>query len=466
MRDIFEKRALRNRHQAGDKATPIVVLTPPLRITLGLGVALAVVGVLWSFLAKIPIEVKGTGVLLPVGEINRVRAQVGGVARWMFAEKQQSWILDAQQFQRQPDQLSDAAVLDLSRRILRTYSKPQLSASVQSDLVISDDRKYSKGTLLIWLQSLQEQESLQAQVDTLVSIGRLNRVQQKTLIQKQAILEKELNSRQAFLNSMQELATKGFVSKPTIIQNQAEVDSLESQVFSNRDSMVNLQTELQQSFIKLRQSLAQMISNGFVFANSDTYIRQVIPNNGEEVTQGAPLLLLSRQSLANPVQVPVFLSERESAQVNVGMSVLVTPLGMRRSEVGGILGRVVQMSELPSGENELEARIGLSSLAKVIQQREPSPTLAVVELQRSPQDKGGNRGGYVWNSRTDLPFAPKTADQLNVSITTRSVAPISLVIPRLRLLLGLAPPESAQQQDHKLDRSSSSPSSTDMVSHR
>ena len=456
MREIFEKRALRNRHQAGDKSTPIVVLSPPLRLTLGLGVALAAVGVLWSFLAKIPIEVNGTGVLLPVGEINRVRAQVGGVARWMFAERQQSWILDAQQFQRQPDQLSDAAVLDLSRRILRTYSKPQLSASVQTNFVIPDEKKYSKGTLLIWLQSIQEQES----------IGRLNRVQQKTLIQKQAILEKELTSRQSFLNSMQELATKGFVSKPTIIQNQAEVDSLESQVFSNRDSLVNLQTELQQSFIKLRQSLAQMISNGFVFANNDTYIRQVIPNNGEAVSQGDPLLLLSRQPLSNPVRVPVFLSERESAQVNVGMSVLVTPVGMRRSEVGGIVGRVVQMSELPSGDKDLEARIGLRSLAKVIQQREPSPTLAIVELQRSPQDEEGNRGGYVWNSKTDLPFAPKTADQLNVSITTRSVAPISLVIPRLRLLLGLAPPEASQQHDQKLDRSSSSSSGSQKVSRR
>ncbi len=455
MREIFEKRALRNRHQAGDKSTPIVVLSPPLRITLGLGVALAAVGVLWSFLAKIPIEVKATGVLLPVGEINRVRAQVSGIARWMFTEKQKNWVADVQQFQLQPDQLSDAAVLDLSRSILRTYSTPQLSGSAQTNGVLSEERMYPKGTLLIWLQSLQEQESLQAQVDTLVSIGRLNRVQQKTLIQKQSILEQELKSRQTFLNSMLDLTQKGFVSKPTILQNQAQVDNLKSKVFTNRDSLVHLQTELQQSFIKLRKSLAQMISKGFIFADNDLYIRQVIPNNGEGVSQGDPLLLVSRQSLSNPVQVPVFLAERESAQVTVGMSVLVTPAGMRRSEVGGILGRIVQMSELPSGNKDLEARIGSSSLAKVIQQREPSPTLAVVELQRSAQDRGGNRGGYVWNSKGDLPFAPKTADQLNVSITTRRVAPISLVIPRLRLLLGLAPPEPIQKKGRQSDQSSS-----------
>ena len=463
MREIFEKRALRKRHQAGDKNTPITVLSPPLRITLGLGVALAAVGVLWAFLAKIPIEVKGTGVLLPVGEINRVRAKVSGITRWMFAEKQKEWVADVRKFQFQPDQLSDAAVLDLSRRILRSYATSDFSAP-QSNGVLTDDRMYPKGTLLIWLQSLQEQESLQAQVDTLASVGRLNRVQQKTLIEKQAILEKELKSRQAFLKSMLALTAKGFVAKPTILQNQAEVDSLKSKVFSNRDSLVNLQTELQQSFIKLRKSLAQMISNGFVFADNDLYIRQVIPNNGEGVSQGDLLLLLSRHSLSNPVQVPVFLSERESAQVTVGMSVLATPVGMRRSEVGGMLGRVVQMSELPSGDKDLEARIGSSTLAKVIQQSEPSPTLAIVELQRSPQDLGGNRAGYVWNSKGDLPFAPKTADQLNVSITTRRVAPIALVIPRLRLLLGLTPPEPREKRDRQSDQSSSLPIGSSKVS--
>lgn len=456
MREIFEKRALRNRHQAGDKRTPIVVLSPPLRNTLRLGVALAAVGVAWSFLARVPMEVSGTGVLLPVGKINQVRAQVGGAARWMFAEKQSNWISEVQKFKRQPDQLSDAEVLDLSRRILRTYSRPQLASSLQNNVVISDDRIYPQGTLLLWLQSLDEQESLQAQVDTLVSIGLLNRVQQKNLIQKQSILEKEFDSRKQFLKSMLTLAEQGFVSKPTLLQNQATVDNLESQIFTNRDSLVKLQTQLQQSFVKLRKSLAQMVSNGFVFADHDLYIRQVIPNNGEGVSQGDPLLLLSRQPLSNAVRVPVFLSEREAAQVDVGMAVLATPVGMRRSEVGGILGRVVQMSELPSGEKELQARVGVRSLATVIQQREPSPTLAIVELKRSPQDQQGNRGGYVWNSKGDLPFAPKTADQLSVSITTRRVAPISLVIPQLRLLLGLTPPEASTNGDRKSDGSASS----------
>ena len=65
---------------------------------------------------------------------------------------------------------------------------------------------------------------------------------------------------------MQALAQKGYVRKPTLLQNQAEVDNLESQIFSNQDSLAKLQAQQEQSYIKLRQSLAQMISNGLVFA--------------------------------------------------------------------------------------------------------------------------------------------------------------------------------------------------------
>ena len=77
----------------------------------------------------------------------------------------------------------------------------------------------------------------------------------------------------------------------------------------------------------------------------------------------------------------------------------------------------------------------------MIRKREPSPTLAVVELERSDANRGDNRAGYVWNSRGSS-FAPKTADQLTVAITTRYIAPIALVIPRLRRWFGIVPPET------------------------
>ena len=148
-----------------------------------------------------PIEVNGTGVLLPVGKINQVRAQVRGAARWMFAEQQYNWIPEVRKFQRQPDQLSDMAVLELSRRILRAYYTPQLASSLQSNAVISDDKLFPQGTLLICCSLFRARVT--SGPGEYSGFGWASQTaQQKNLIQKQSILEKELTSRKNFLNSM------------------------------------------------------------------------------------------------------------------------------------------------------------------------------------------------------------------------------------------------------------------------
>ncbi len=443
MKQIFETRALRKRHQAGENTNAVRVLTPPLRLTLLFGLGLAGMATLWSVLSRVPVDVNGTGVLLPVGVLNSLRARVDGVAHWAFVDSDFPWEQEALAFQRHPERFTDEQVLDLAQKILRSYTPSQ--APTDKDVRRGygpDYHKYQEGKLLMWLRSLSEREALQKQVDELVAIGRQNRIQKATLEKKQHNLQLGVERRENYLKSMESLVAKGFVTKPTLLSEQSQVDNLKSQLFSTDDTLVKLETELLEESIKLRQSLAQAISNGMLFADSDLFIRLVVPNDGAGVKRGDELMLISRKKLQEPKRVPVFLSAAEAAQVSKGMKVLVTPVGFRRSEVGGIRGKVISVSELPSSQAEVQSRIGVQSLASVITKREPSPTMAVLELERSRHDRGGNRGGYVWNSNSDMPFPPKPADELTVSITTRRVAPIALVIPRLRRWFGFTPPEN------------------------
>jgi len=179
-----------------------------------------------------------------------------------------------------------------------------------------------------------------------------------------------------------------------------------------------------------------------LFATRDVYLSQVIPNNGESVTQGQVLLELSDDDLTDPVVVPLFLSSKEMAQVFPGMQALATPSGYKRSEVGGIQAEVVSMGKLPSGREDVQARVGVRSLADVIMQKEPAPTLAVLALKRAKSSTGRNTGGYLWSSRGDLPYPPTPGDRLDVEVTTRRVAPIELVLPALRRFFGWSPPET------------------------
>ena len=137
--------------------------------------------------------------------------------------------------------------------------------------------------------------------------------------------------------------------------------------------------------------------------------------------------------------MPLFLSSKEMAQVFPGMPALATPSGYKRSEVGGIRAEVVSMAKIPSSLNDVTARIGVRSLAQVIIQREPAPTLAVLKLKRAPAEGSRNSGGYQWSSRGDLPFPPTPGDRLDVEITTRKVAPIELMLPALRRFFGWTP---------------------------
>ncbi|WP_244282289.1 hypothetical protein [Synechococcus sp. UW140] len=214
-----------------------------------------------------------------------------------------------------------------------------------------------------------------------------------------------------------------------------------SQIHSNDTELIRISSRRDQAYQKLKGELANVISQQLIYAPKDVYLSSLIPNDGESVVRGKVLMELSDNQLDQPVMVPVFLSSKQRAQVFPGMEALATPSGYKRSEVGGIKGRVVSMANLPSGVDEVTARIGVKAMAQIIVSRHPSPTLAILALQRSGASDVTNSGGYQWSSNSELPFPPSPGDRLNVEITTRRVAPIALVLPAIRSFFGIAPPD-------------------------
>ena len=70
---------------------PAALLTPPLKATIGIGISVAAGATLWAFIAKIPINVNGIGVLLPVSTINERVSRNTGITIWMFDKPEQYW---------------------------------------------------------------------------------------------------------------------------------------------------------------------------------------------------------------------------------------------------------------------------------------------------------------------------------------------------------------------------------------
>lgn len=453
MTHLFNQRALQKRHQQAERNGPITLLTPPLRSTLGVGLLIVVGSGLWATFARIPVSVQGSGVLLPVSSINSRLSGTSGSAIWMFNQAAQPWHDLARKYSYQPDTLTDAQVVELSKLILEAADSSQTptgSGSQSSSAVFTDNlrrnffgRPLKPGQLLLWVQSSSQKERLISSFDELKRTLRDTQDKQSNISQKQIILNRELSSRQSYLEKMRELEGRGFVSRSSILQEQAQVDGIASQILSNKNELVGIANDKARAYQQLRNELAKLISKQLVFAPlKPVYLSQVIPNNGEAVSEGQDLLELSDDSLNQPVLVPLFLSSREMAQVAPGMEVLATPAGYQRSEVGGIQGRVVSMAKLPSGLEDVQARVGVKSLAQLIMSREPAPTLAVVALERAGSQASLNSGGYRWSSNGPLPFPPTPGDRLDVEVTTRKVAPIALAIPILRQIFGFTPPST------------------------
>jgi hypothetical protein len=451
MIELFSQRALQKRHRVGDRNGPITLLTPPLRATLWLGLAIALGGFLWATLARIPISVTGTGVLLPVSTIDAMLSGADGTAAWMFHRAPEPWHELALRFKQRPGSFNDTQMLELARLILAADDAGMAGSAIPAGASMARQyidslegknrgRLFLQGRLLLWVQSSAQKERLSTALDHLQRTLRDTDAQARNIDNNQRTLRQELNSRSAYLTKMVALESRGFVSRASILQEQAQVDNIRSQINTNQNQLIGLDAKRDQAYQALRNQLAKLINEELIFSPRDVYLSQVIPNNGETVSRGAVVLQLSDDRLESAALVPVFLSSKEMAQVGPGMAVLATPEGYNRSEVGGIVGEVVSMATLPSSVDDIAARVGVKALAETIHTREPAPTMAVVELKRNVRTSAANSGGYIWSSRGSLPFAPTPGDRLDVEVTTRRIAPISLVLPALRNLFGLTPP--------------------------
>jgi hypothetical protein len=444
MTNLFSSRALKHRHQSGERSGPITLLSPPLKATLALGVLIAIGGGLWATLAKIPVSVNGIGALVPASTISTSLSQNDGVAIWMFQQTPAAWEQQAWQFQQRPGSFNDQSVAQLARAISvasAAQSSPPSALSTEGEALLRfRGTRFPAGRLLLWVQSSGELNNLSSALDQLDRTLRDSAAQRHNIEAQQVVLRRELTSRRSYLASMRGLEARGFVSRASILEEQATVDGISSQIHSNSNQLIALSRESDKAYQALRAQLASVIQRQLFFAPRLVYLDQVLTENGEAVSRGQELLRFSNESIGDTPLVPVFLGSNEMAQVQPGMMALATPDGYKRAEVGGIRAKVVFKARLPSDLQTVTNRVGVRSLAQQIVAQEPSPTLVFLELKRSDGPPVANSGGYQWSSRSALPFPPTPGERLDVEITTRLVRPIELVLPSLRQLFGLTPP--------------------------
>ena len=466
--NLFNKEAMRSRREMQGSEKPAALLTPPLKATIGIGISVAAGATLWAFIAKIPINVNGIGVLLPVSTINERVSRNTGITIWMFDKPEQYWEKMALQFRRNPGLVDDNQLISLSNSILTSAStrspntqdnsdQPK-TASKQSAEAIREQYKglrLPKNKLLFWIYSQANQHQLADSLARLKTIKEISERQTKNLEKQEAILYKEQQIRNNLLTEMRALHIKRFITITQLLQEEQAINQIKNQVMNMNNERIQLDQQVEDARLSLREQLSRIVNTEMIFSSRGSYIVQIVPNEGQYISEGEKIIDLSKDSLLQPKLVPVFVGANDMATVTAGNSVIATPRGFQRSEVGGIKGTVVSVSRLPSNSEGVRARIGVSSIATEIVNAQGTPTLAVIALETTPDNHQVNSGGYRWTSEGNLPTPPRTGDQLNVEITTRRMRPIEFVIPAINQVLGITPPEN-QRQAANTDQATSS----------
>ena len=96
-----------------------------------------------------------------------------------------------------------------------------------------------RGRLLLWVHSASELEQLSATLDQLQRVLDNSEEHRRNITAKQTILQQELSSRTAYLESMKPLKAKGYVSLSQILNQQSQIDQTRSQIHTNNNDLIN-----------------------------------------------------------------------------------------------------------------------------------------------------------------------------------------------------------------------------------
>ena len=446
MRNIFNQKAIDAKRKSYTNIESIQILKTPLKATLFLGVCISIGTLFWSIFAKIPFMENCIGVLTPVNKIFNVYAKSSGVISLHFNDDIQLWEQLSLNFSLNPTQLSNTQIVKLSQLLLTKTEVKQCPVN-SKDVVCNKAKTDStnipfikRNKLIYWIKSNDAISELATQLN---SVNRIELFTQDKVIniqKKQHLLSRELASRSAYLADMKQLANKQYVSKSKVLSEQSTVDNIRTQIETNNTQLITLKESLYEASDLLRNKLSIVINKGMIFAKEDSYLDKILPNNGQYVKADDLLFGYSQIELDAASVIPAYVSSSTSSKIRPGMNLLATPEGYNRSEVGGILGKVIYVDLLPSDLNDIQNRLGSKAIAQAILKLTPTPTLIEVKLSQNIENNSRIKN-YKWSGGANNTNFLNVSSLVDIQITTEFKRPIQLVMPTIKKAFGISPPD-------------------------
>lgn len=414
---VFRSEALR-RLRSSDQLTERIVLIPPaMRMMVASLTVIVAAGLIWGLFGSVPTRVIGQGVLLADGKAaHTVQPIVSGPIIDLLVKR--------------------GDMVDVDTDVARVQQ-----VALQTQL---DSLEARLGVLRLDLDQFKKANELELR-------------QVNIMLQRQkAVAEEQISAGEVRAKGLHDMLTadetlfnRGIISRLELAQARADHDrtlldianararaiEVEELADTKRGNLAELERQKQEHIDALQAEASRLqveVSLGsLVKAPVAGRIEEIRVGQGDVVAPGTIIATIGRVS-PEAFEVIAVFDNNMAKRIAPGLDVHVHPASVRREEHGAMRGHVLSITELGVSKAELNAILRNPQLTDVLM-GETSPLLAKIGVVLDKQTPSG----FAWWGGRGPPYSVTRGTRVAVDVIVERQAPITLVIPAMRHLLGL-----------------------------
>ena len=413
MKHIFSKEALEAASNPDEMDHALQVVRAKLWIPLfGIGIVVAV-GLAWSFVGRMPVNVTGFGVLINPGNVKVVQSQAPGLVEKVSVKP--------------GDQLQEGDIV----AVLQQPALEQLLQQAKENYdeinkTNSEALEANQNQFLAQLASIERQKQLLTEGKELS--GNVNQSLEK---RNQALLElakDNLVSSEMLLQSESSLVEIKTKMAGYDAQIQALDLSLEQAKQKNIQTEFTLKNQIDESRRAVEKMELQLENNRHIRSKSGGKVMQLMVSAGTAVAFGTPVLSVATDESTQAMKNLCYFSVKDGKKIKPGMTIQVTPSTVKRERYGSIVGKVVSVFSFPVSQEAAMNIVGSKELAFALTGQ---GAMIEVETELQGASSPDSESGYEWTSRNP-PVAVSQGTTTVNRVRVDDRAPITYVLPLLR----------------------------------
>lgn len=406
------RQTARERSAPAERLDAPVTLTPP-HAWVALATILVLLGgvVAWSVLGSVPTAIRAQGILTAEGGlVQEAAAEGAGMVEAVLVR---------------PGEVVERG------QVIARITQPELAQSIAAAEEVVRERQADLERVRGFVEEQLRRQGRaigerRGALDAILAAAR----------EREAQLGRQLAAQEALL-------AQGVATRPATLAARAAANQASQDVADARNALAQLDIQLldltgqqEQRVSDAERALAdarrrvqelalRLERQREVRAPAAGRVTEIRAPRGSTLRQGGTVLAI--EDGASALELVAFVPPTEGRRVRPGMSVRISPAGVRWEEHGALVGTVLSVAEFPA------TREGLASILRndvLVQDftRTGAPYIARVRLEPDP----ASASGYRWTSARGAALGVASGTLASADIRLREQAPITLVLPLLR----------------------------------